>query len=325
MRNWAKNVSRAALVAAGLTAVGAGLPTGPALADTTTGKFSVLGGNQLYAPVSIPVNLSGNALSLLGVAKAKAHGGAHVANVEHGPGMSTSGKFSLIGGNQIYAPISAPLNICGNSIAAGAVTKAYCHGYATVHNIITGHRASYSDPDPSGAMTTSGKFSILGGNQAYIPISVPINICGNAASLLGYAKGKCHGSATVHNVLVGGHRYHTPPAPPTGDTPPWGQYPPTGDNPPTGQLPPTKRVVRSAKRVVTSAKRVVTSAKRITDPTPKDAMEMPPVAQGLRNLIRGVGVPVPAYPGEPVGDAKPGLPVKGLPINVLGHKLPIGQ
>ncbi|MFC5180010.1 hypothetical protein [Actinomadura harenae] len=37
MRNWAKNVSRAALVAGGLTVVGMGLSTGSAFADAASG------------------------------------------------------------------------------------------------------------------------------------------------------------------------------------------------------------------------------------------------------------------------------------------------
>lgn len=185
--SWTKNAIRVTVLAAGFAVAGAGA----AAADTTNGDFSVLGGNQLYAPISAPINLSGNSAALLGKAKAASYGGAHVTNVNSG-GMTTSGKFSIGGGNQLNAPISVPVNICGNTLAAGAVTKAACGGSATVTNRNTG-----------GGMTTSGKFSLVGGNQAYIPVSVPVNVCGNSAAVLGVAKAYCKGGAHVLNEGTG--------------------------------------------------------------------------------------------------------------------------
>ncbi|MEU8796270.1 chaplin [Spirillospora sp. NPDC048819] len=44
---------------------------------------------------------------------------------------------------------------------------------------------------------TSGKGSILGGNQVIVPISVPINVCGNAVAVIGIAGAKCKGGAEV--------------------------------------------------------------------------------------------------------------------------------
>ena len=48
------------------------LMAGPAAADdpTTSGSGSVLGGNQVQIPVSVPINACGNAISVLGLAGA---------------------------------------------------------------------------------------------------------------------------------------------------------------------------------------------------------------------------------------------------------------
>ncbi|MEO5876719.1 MAG: chaplin [Streptosporangiaceae bacterium] len=63
-----------AVVALGLLASAA-----PAMADThTSGNSSVLGGNQVFAPISIPINVCGNAIAVLGIAGAGCEGGAVV-------------------------------------------------------------------------------------------------------------------------------------------------------------------------------------------------------------------------------------------------------
>lgn len=59
---------------------------------------------------------------------------------------------------------------------------------------------------PANADTTSGNGSILGGNQVNIPISIPINVCGNAIAILGIAGAGCVGGASVNNWYP--HYYH---------------------------------------------------------------------------------------------------------------------
>ncbi|MFC4910384.1 chaplin family protein [Actinomadura gamaensis] len=318
MRNWAKNVSRAALVAAGLAAVGAGLPTGAALAETTNGDYSVLGGNQLYAPISVPVNFSGNALGVLGVANAKSVDGAHVLNFQPGDsrdGVQTSGEGSVGGGNQLYAPISAPLNICGNDIAVAAVTNALCRGSASVDNIVAGHRAGYPDGSRGGdaALKTSGKYSVLGGNQAYLPVSVPVNLCGNAGALLGAANGHCFGSASVRNFQLGGHR--VAPLPSTRRV---AGPQPSAAQPMSAQQSSSARPPEAGGRPA-PGKQPLKVEQLAAGKKPASARQMPPVARALRNVVRKLGIPVPG-PDAPPGP-QPSL-LKGMPISVAGHRLP---
>ncbi|MEU5881181.1 chaplin family protein [Spirillospora sp. NPDC047279] len=324
MRNWAKNTARAALVAAGIAAVGTTMAGAPAQADTTDGKFSVLGGNQVNAPVSVPLNLSGNSASLFGTAKSKAHTGAHVTNVnQDGGSMLTSGKYSLAGGNQLRAPISVPVNFCGNSIAVAGVTKAACKGAATVTN-----------HDAGSGMMTSGKFSILGGNQGNVPISVPANLCGNAAAAFGVSKAYCEGGAHVLNEgtgsgmmtsgkfsILGGNQANVPVSAPInacgnaasafGISKAKCQATATVSNIGHSVLPSTQRTADKPQSLP--------STQRIAAPSAagKD-VPLPPARQAVTDLVRSIGLPVPTE--QDADTFKPGLEMlQGLPVAVAGN------
>ncbi|MEQ4715770.1 chaplin family protein [Nonomuraea sp. B19D2] len=55
----------------------------PAHADITSGDGSVLGGNQVHAPIAIPINVCGNAVAVIGIAFAGCKGGAHAYVPSH--------------------------------------------------------------------------------------------------------------------------------------------------------------------------------------------------------------------------------------------------
>ncbi|HEY1915912.1 MAG TPA: chaplin family protein [Streptosporangiaceae bacterium] len=172
----------------------------------TSGNNSIGGGNQLNAPVKVPVNVCGNSAAALGTAISACKGGA-VAGGGSGSGhMTTSGNNSILGGNQINAPISIPVNICGNAAAVLGFAAAGCEGGAAVLG------------SGSGGATTSGNNSIGGGNQINVPISVPINVCGNSASVLGTALSGCKGGSTTGTTPPPpppcGHKGCPPPPPP---------------------------------------------------------------------------------------------------------------
>ncbi|MFG1873568.1 chaplin family protein [Sphaerisporangium sp. NPDC049003] len=159
---------------------------------STSGHGSVLGGNQVNAPISAPVNACGNAVSLVGRSDAGCQGGATVRNGGGGGGAGgnlTDGRHSVLGGNQIVAPINAPINACGNAVAVIGEATAGCRGGASVQNGGGGRGA--------GGNRTSGHSSVLGGNQIVAPITAPINICGNSVAVLGEAFSGCRGGAHV--------------------------------------------------------------------------------------------------------------------------------
>jgi hypothetical protein len=185
MRTWARWTARATLFTASFVAAGVGT-VGLASAGTTSGNGSVGGGNQVSVPISIPVDVCGNAVALLGHAFAGCEGGA---STSHGGGdgggaARTSGNHSILGGNQVSVPVSIPVNVCGNAVNSPAT----CKGGAST--------GGGSDSQSSGSRT-SGNYSVLGGNQVKAPVKVPVNICGNAVAILGGAFAGCKGGAST--------------------------------------------------------------------------------------------------------------------------------
>ncbi|RFS82071.1 chaplin [Actinomadura spongiicola] len=204
MRLWTRNTGRVALIAVGALTAGAAFGPG-AVAATRSGDIGALG-TAIAEPAS----------------------GARADNARHGDGgdMKTSGMFSILGGNQINAPVSIPVDVCGNAIAVLGIAAAKCKGGASVKRLASG--------DPN--METSGMFSILGGNQINAPISVPVDVCGNAIAVLGIAAAKCKGGASVKSG--------EPKLPPTPRTPPKKKpYKPSKHRPGAGhtKLPSTMR------------------------------------------------------------------------------------
>jgi hypothetical protein len=147
----------------------------------------VLNGTQIYAPIDVPINICGNALSLLGEANAAAMCGNGKHRTEGGwVSQDSSDNNGIANGTQLYAPISLPVNLAGNSVAVLGEANAA----ATASN--ESGRESGFDQD------SSDNNGILNGTQIAAPIDVPINVCGNALGILGEA----NASAACSN---GGH------------------------------------------------------------------------------------------------------------------------
>ncbi|POM26628.1 hypothetical protein BTM25_10310 [Actinomadura rubteroloni] len=150
----------------------------------TSGRDGVGSGNQVNAPISAPVNVCGNGVAVLGDALTGCEGGSKVAN--GGGGQQTSGSKSVLSGNQANAPISAPVDVCGNGVAVLGDALTGCEGGSKVAN-------------GGGGQQTSGSKSVLSGNQANAPISAPVDVCGNGVAVLGDALTGCEGGAKVGN------------------------------------------------------------------------------------------------------------------------------
>ncbi|NJP91407.1 DUF320 domain-containing protein [Nonomuraea sp. FMUSA5-5] len=179
---------------------------GGAGGNRTSGNGSVLGGNQITAPISAPINACGNAVAIFGNATAGCTGGAAVHNTGPGAGGNrTSGNGSVLGGNQIVAPVSAPINVCGNSVAAVGNAFSGCRGGSTVTND-GGPGARYHARHMAAGSTgndTDGRFGAGSGNQVVAPVSLPVDVCGNA---VGNASAGCKGGSKVEHSGSGGNR-----------------------------------------------------------------------------------------------------------------------
>ncbi|WP_433723425.1 chaplin family protein [Actinoplanes sp. CA-051413] len=174
---------------------GKGNKGGRGVDQNSSGNFGVLNGTQVYAPIDVPINLCGNALSILGLAQSQAacvngDGGGHR---RESTSQDTSGNYGIANGTQVYAPISAPLNIAGNSIGvAGEANSAA----VAKNESARGHDFSQD---------SSRNVGILNGTQLAAPISIPINVCGNSLAVLGLANSA---AACANDVDVDGDRGH---------------------------------------------------------------------------------------------------------------------
>ncbi|WP_199036464.1 chaplin family protein [Glycomyces salinus] len=143
-------------------------------------------GNQVFAPVQAPTEVSGIAAAVGGAAGAESEGGSQANLPESGNAggdTTTHHNIGALSGNQLLAPIQAPINACGNAIAIGGASGAECEG---------GADASYGG---SGGMETHDNTGLGNGNQLFAPIQAPINVCGNAVAILGTAYASCEGGS----------------------------------------------------------------------------------------------------------------------------------
>lgn len=110
MHKWTIRAARVALVAAAITAAGAGV----ANADNTTGDHSILGGEQIHIPIIAPIGLFGNHVNLLSSVS-----GARYAHVP-------------VDDNAYDNAYAQPqMDICGNAISTNnGVGTAACKGQA---------------------------------------------------------------------------------------------------------------------------------------------------------------------------------------------------
>ena len=125
------------------------------------------------------------------IAGAVAAGAALLAGgVAHAGGdIVTTGNNGIANGNQVVAPIQAPINVCGNAVGAlVGIAGAGCDGGSDA-NLESGSLAD---------MVSAGNNGIANGNQVQAPIQAPINVCGNAVgALIGVAGAGCDGGSSA--------------------------------------------------------------------------------------------------------------------------------
>jgi hypothetical protein len=142
--------------------------------------------------------VAGMALALTGQGAAQADTAAQAG--------TTSGNGSVGSGNQLVLPVSVPIDLCGNVVAALGLGRAECTGGAAVAGGAgSGGTAGGSADSPglgkveqaaptaqnAGASGTSGTGGLLSGNEISVPVTVPVTVCGNAAAVLGEATASC--------------------------------------------------------------------------------------------------------------------------------------
>jgi hypothetical protein len=158
-------------------------------------NISLGSGNTVTAPISVPVNVCGVSGAVGGFANSGCKGGSksRISNVGNGSDNgNTTGNFNIpiVSGNTVTTPVSAPVNLCGISLALLGFSNAGCVGGAdSTISGVGGHSHNGN---------TTGNFNIPvgSGNTITAPISVPVNVCGNAAAVGGFANANCKGGST---------------------------------------------------------------------------------------------------------------------------------
>jgi small secreted domain DUF320 len=206
---WVSATAGAAMIAATLALPTAGVAYASGNGNVTgNGNISVLSGNTIDAPVSVPVNLCGVSLGIIGFANSGCEGGAssHVSTDPSGGGngggngnVTGIGNVGLGSGNTITAPISAPVNVCGVSGAVGGFANSDCKGGAH-SNVTLGNGGG--NGGGNGNVTGIGNVSGASGNTITAPVSAPVNLCSISLALLGFSNSGCEGGAT-RNVTTG--------------------------------------------------------------------------------------------------------------------------
>ncbi|WP_323056100.1 chaplin [Streptomyces sp. NEAU-W12] len=211
-------MSRGAFAAAAATGI-LSLYGAPALADThaegaATNSPGVLSGNNVQAPIEVPVNACGNtvgAASALNAAfgntcvngsyqddrsdhqasgtsqdHSDGGGGAYAEGVAEGsPGVAS--------GNNVQVPVHAPVNACGNSVnVVGALNEA--SGNTCVNGSYQDDRSDHQASGTSRERSDGGAYAegvaegspgVLSGNLIQLPVHAPVNACGNSVNVIG--------------------------------------------------------------------------------------------------------------------------------------------
>lgn len=99
----------------------------------------------------------------------------------------SAGNTGVLNGTQVFAPIQAPINLCGVAASVGGDAVAGC----------TGGSAAELDGVFDARLVSTNNHGILNGTQVFAPTQAPINVCGVAAGVLGNASAWCDGGASA--------------------------------------------------------------------------------------------------------------------------------
>ncbi len=116
------------------------LPGGTAFAQTNPppadlGNGSIASGNQALLSVNLPVDVCGISIAVLGNSNAGCAGGATATVPQAAPAANNPSGIantSVGSGNNVSVPVSAPVDVCGVSVAVLGSAQSGCQGSAAV-------------------------------------------------------------------------------------------------------------------------------------------------------------------------------------------------
>jgi ChpA-C len=112
-------------------------------------------------------------------------------------GNGNAGVLSLLSGNDVNAPVSAPIDVCGVAVALLGGANAGCEGGAASNTVIDNGGGSGSDNGNAGVISAGS------GNTVNAPVSVPVSVCGVSGAVVGFANSGCKGGAASNTIIKG--------------------------------------------------------------------------------------------------------------------------
>src|SRR6186713_305350 len=182
MKTWVRKTLNVGALAAGALLFAPGAAHADVNSQSSGANIGVLNGTQVIAPVSVPVNLTGNSDSVLGFGTAE--GGRRRGVVVRGGdqvGQVSQGNFGIGNGTQVYMPVSLPVNMVGNGVSFLGITSAAGTGV----NRIESGKEECGGGGARGCrggrlvgQSSTGNVGLFNGTQFYTPVSIPVNMCG---------------------------------------------------------------------------------------------------------------------------------------------------
>ena len=110
-------------------------------------------------------------------------------------GNGNAGVLSLLSGNNVNAPVSAPVDVCGVSAAVAGGANSGCKGGAASNTVIG------DDATGGSGNGNAGVISAGSGNNVNAPVSAPVSVCGIAVGVLGFSNAGCEGGSFSNTVI----------------------------------------------------------------------------------------------------------------------------
>ena len=177
-----------------------GSNAGSSATASTTHSGGILSGNTVQAPINIPINACGNQVVAIG-SHNKVGGGTCGTGGGSGSGGNSGGSSAtavtdhsggILSGNIIQAPVNVPVNACGDQVNVIAI-KDKTGGTSCE----TGGAGNGSGGSSATAVTNHSG-GIGSGITLQAPINVPVNACGDQATVVGFHDNT--GGATCANA-----------------------------------------------------------------------------------------------------------------------------
>ncbi|HWG99081.1 MAG TPA: chaplin family protein [Pilimelia sp.] len=185
MKTWARKSLKVGVLSAGIL-LAAG---NAAQADwNTSDNDGAVTGNQLLAGIDAPINISGNAVGVLGDAAAVSSTGGNRAGAQEAGELTTGDNGGAVTGNQLLVPVQIPVDVCGNAIAVLGDAAASCGAGGN------GGGDYDKESGRAGNATTGNNGGLVTGNQLLASVTAPITITGNAVAVGGDAAAVAKGN-----------------------------------------------------------------------------------------------------------------------------------